>query len=404
MPMPNRLLIVHDEEDISRYLANAARRCGYFATVASSYDDFVLKSAEIDPSVILLDQSMPGINAIEYLKALNAQGSAASIVIVGAVDDRAVRTVNQLGQILELKLAESLSNPYSVNAFRRILRRLAVTEDLIDATEVRAALVAGQIHPHYQPRASSRGGGQWKITGVQAIAHWHRGESDIRLPGNIPGVVEDDPLLADLTDALVRQVAEHLSDWSQQGRDLDASVSLNSTVLTDRKMPDRLQRIMRKAGVDNSRMTLQVSELDSFDHSAEAFEVLGRLHVKGFRLSIDDFGAGYSSLEQLYRMPFSELKIDPSFVTACEMSHEARAIVEAAILLGHKLGLDVCAQGVENRKSFDYLKEQGCDSQQGYYLGRMVPAEELLPVVLAWNATGSKTTAKIAGGDRNIQH
>ena len=105
-----------------------------------------------------------------------------------------------------------------------------------------------------------------------------------------------------------------------------------------------------------------------------AIEVLGRIRSKGFGLAIDDFGTGYSSLEQLYRMPFSELKIDRFLVREIGKRLEAATIVEAIIMLGHKLGLQVCAEGVESQQVLSYLLEAGCDKFQGYYVGRPVSA------------------------------
>jgi len=197
------------------------------------------------------------------------------------------------------------------------------------------------------------------------------------MPDNFIGLAEESGLLGALTDGMLQQVAEHIARWNRQGHRLRAAVNLSPLLLTDSKLPDRLERLLQKHQVDNSQLILEVTENVVIEYKPATIEILNRLRFKNFGLAIDDFGTGYSSLEQLYRMPFDELKIDRSFIERFNGNKDIRIIIEAIVMLGQKLGMEVCAEGVETAESFEFLAETGCNKQQGYLIGKPLPAAEL---------------------------
>ena len=140
--------------------------------------------------------------------------------------------------------------------------------------------------------------------------------------------------------------------------------------------PEKISQLISNAGSKPEHIILEVTETALMDELAKSLDILTRLRLKGFKLSIDDFGTGYSSLVQLHRAPFSEIKIDKSFVLEMENEPEARAIVETIVMLGHKLNMKVVAEGVETRKAQNILKEIGCDITQGYYFAHPMPTNE----------------------------
>ena len=197
------------------------------------------------------------------------------------------------------------------------------------------------------------------------------------LPSDFIEVAEKAGLLPEMTHSLLRQVVQQLKEWDERGLQLTAAVNLSPSVLADKSFPDQVEALMQEHGLDNSRLILELTETAVMQDAELAMEVLSRIRIKGFGLAIDDFGTGYSSLEQLYRMPFNELKIDRFLVREIGMRLEAATIVEAIIMLGHKLNLNVCAEGVESQHVLSFLLEAGCDKFQGYYIGRPVSAEAL---------------------------
>jgi EAL domain-containing protein (putative c-di-GMP-specific phosphodiesterase class I) len=136
--------------------------------------------------------------------------------------------------------------------------------------------------------------------------------------------------------------------------------------------------------VNPDRLYLEATESIAMGNTETAMATLTRLRIRGVGLSIDDFGTGYSSLVQLHRMPFSELKIDKSFVMDCDTNADARSIIEIIISLGQKLGLSICAEGVETHLSWKFLHSLGCDRAQGFFMSRPIPPEAVISFIGTW--------------------
>ena len=378
---PDRLLIVDDEKDVADTFKNISSNLGFSVQTADDFDSFCKVLRDFKPTVILLDLQMPGKDGVQYLKVLARQKSSAKIIVVSGMDSRTISTTSQLGTVLGLEMAATLQKPVSVHTLRQTLRKVMHDSGPITAARLSMAIKVGQIRPHFQPKVTLDNDGNWQVKEVEALARWHQSDGNIAMPDNFIGLAEDNELLPALTDSMVRQVADQLGRWNKQGHRLRAAVNISPSMLTDHELPDRLERTLQTYRVDNWQLILEVTEHVVVDYTPTTTEVLSRLRVKEFGLAIDDFGTGYSSLEQLYRMPFDELKIDRSFVKRCHSNKDIRTIIEAIVMLGHKLGMKVCAEGVETLEAFKFLAATGCDKQQGYFIGKPVPAEELKSLI-----------------------
>src|SRR5207302_2557882 len=171
-----------------------------------------------------------------------------------------------------------------------------------------------------------------------------------------------------LTDWVVAEAARQAAVWRAAGRPLGLAVNISALDIVDLELPERLQQHCSDAGTDPALLTLELTETGAMREAVHMMDALTRLRIKGFRLSIDDFGTGYSSLVQLQRMPFSEIKIDQSFVMQMTSNEGCRIIVEIVINLARKLGLSSVAEGVEEEAALFSLREMGCDAAQGVYL------------------------------------
>ncbi len=172
--------------------------------------------------------------------------------------------------------------------------------------------------------------------------------------------------------------AEACLNWQSSGlgEDINVSVNLSLKSLADTTLADRLTKTVADAGLHPKHMVLEITESAAMTDVAHCLENLARLRMKGFGLSIDDYGTGYSSMQQLSRIPFSELKIDRSFVTDVALYPQRRVILASSIDMARKLGLKVVAEGVESRVDWDRLKELGCTMAQGYFIAKPMPAAE----------------------------
>jgi len=267
------------------------------------------------------------------------------------------------------------------------------------ADELSAAINNGEIKPNYQPKVVRSADGSWSISEVEALARWHREDGETEYPREFNQVAEDAGLLPKLTDSILQQVSSQLQEWESRGRSIAAAIDVAPSLLTDPLFAERLVSIMKEHALDNSRLTLEVEETVAMQDPGEFVEVLEELRALGFGLAISNFGTGHSSVEQLHRMPFNELKIDRFLVREMGAGNGSALIVEALVMIGHKLNMSVCAEGVESRKVLESLFTAGCDKLQGYYLGRPSSAEALEVRAQHFDQTGFAPDTKPDGVD-----
>jgi EAL domain-containing protein (putative c-di-GMP-specific phosphodiesterase class I) len=178
---------------------------------------------------------------------------------------------------------------------------------------------------------------------------------------------------------------------------LTLSVNLSARDLLDQDLPQKFEALLVKHQVPAEALCLEITESAIMDDPQRALATLNRLSALGFKLSLDDFGTGYSSLAYLKRLPVDELKIDKSFVMSMETDLDDAKIVRSTIDLAHNLGLTVVAEGVENAKVWDLLRELNCDQAQGYHMGKPMPSDEFRKWSASWatrqRAAGLATAA-----------
>ena len=257
-------------------------------------------------------------------------------------------------------------------------------------SELRSALQNGQIQVHVQPQGRLSDG---QVVGVEALARWHHPELGDVSPDEFIPVAERSGLIGLLTTYVLDSALAACSHWRATGHDIGVAVNLSARSLQDADLVEEVGRLLRRHGVPADRLTLEVTEGSVMADPARSVALLHRLRDLGVRLSVDDFGTGYSSLSYLKRLPVQEVKIDRSFVTPMRDGGEDVAIVRAIVDLGHHLGLEVVAEGIEDQMTWNLLASMGCDLGQGWHLSRPMPAADLLP----WLVTRTSRTAKRSG-------
>jgi EAL domain-containing protein (putative c-di-GMP-specific phosphodiesterase class I) len=196
------------------------------------------------------------------------------------------------------------------------------------------------------------------------------------MPDKFVGIAEREGLITRLTERVLDLAAAQISAWRKL--DIDTFVSVNiSAANIVASLPDELVRLCVRHGIPPRLLRLELTETAAKGNHALMLEVLTRVRLKGFQLAIDDFGTGYSSLVQLHRLPFTELKIDQSFVRDMASSEEASVIVGAIVNLGRSLRLELVAEGIETEELLQRLITMGCQTGQGYLFSRPMPASEV---------------------------
>ena len=267
---------------------------------------------------------------------------------------------------------------------------LAVYDDTIDSSgeqslsmmsDMRAALGTGEIKLFYQPKIDLRKG---KVVGVEALIRWFSSKHGFVPPDTFIPLAERTGDITQVTQWALDQAIGQAAKWNRTGMRLKMSVNLSATDLMNPDLPSYVSKALVTHAVGSEQLVLEVTESAVMQDINRAIGTLKQLQRMGVTLSIDDYGTGYSSLSYLKRLPVRELKIDMSFIRKLATSEEDEILVRSTIDLGHNLGLAVTAEGVEDSKSVDILRDLECDLLQGYHFSKPVPAEEIVPFVLGF--------------------
>ncbi|GLS25068.1 transcriptional regulator [Marinibactrum halimedae] len=333
--------------------------------------------------IVISDLNMPEMDGIELIRHLNSLGTNLSLILVSGEDPRLLDTVQHLSNQDTLKVLSTLSKPVKKDRLIDAIEAYEPPEDLtpvgpaamVFADELQKAITAGEISVHYQPqvRVSDR-----RIFGVEALARWKHPTK-----GNIPpsifiGIAEKYAMIDLLTDCVFDQALSQVIEWRNLGYDLHLSVNFSATLLDQLDLPERIHTRLEEMGFPRSRFTVEVTESTVANDARTALEILSRLRLKNIGLSIDDFGTGFSSMEQLQNIPFTELKIDRSFVHNSHCNSASQAILESSINLAKGLSIRSVAEGVEIDEDWNLLDKLGCDLVQGFHIAKPLPPETFL--------------------------
>jgi EAL domain-containing protein (putative c-di-GMP-specific phosphodiesterase class I) len=244
----------------------------------------------------------------------------------------------------------------------------------LTATDLRQALIDNRLRVHYQPLVDLKSG---KVRSVEALLRWEHPEYGNLNPEMVVDLAERSGLIGALTDWVMTTALKACAEWRSQGWDFRVSVNATPKLLLDTEFADRVMTILDNTGMPPECLMIEITEGQSITEKLQVLETLARLRLARVNLAIDDFGTGYSSLGRLHSLPFSELKIDKSFVMDTPNDPRQKLIVRAIAQLGRSLGMTVVAEGVSSREAWDLAKSVGCDIAQGYYVSRPLPAETL---------------------------
>ena len=258
----------------------------------------------------------------------------------------------------------TLSKPVTLNALTTILMKIPQQQPvvkikstvdsaaLVSVKEVKSALANDDFCVFYQPKVAISNS---QITGFECLARWHHKKKGFIPPDKFIPIVEENDLIDQFTLTIFRKSVRQLAEWLNMGFDLKAAVNLSMENLNRHDLPEVFEEVALAAHVPANKIILEITESKLGKDVALCLDILTRFRLKGFGLAIDDFGTGYASMETLNNLPFSELKIDRTFVNAAVSDSSSRAIVESSINLGREFGLNIVAEGVENQTEWDLV-------------------------------------------------
>ena len=272
---------------------------------------------------------------------------------------------------------------YDENADSHTPEKLALLGDL------RRALSGDGLFLHYQPKVNLRTG---EVCGAEALIRWQHPERGLIAPDDFIPLAENTGLIGPLTTYVLDLALAQARRWVDQGTGLQIAVNLSARNLLDETLDKKVAQLLAWHGVESRLLKLEITESAVMTDPTRAAVVLQRLAVQGIQISIDDFGAGYTSLRQLRDLPISELKVDRSFVTAMENDPSNSTIVRSVIELGHNLGMTAVAEGIESLETLNQLTRYACDVAQGFYLSRPLPADDFELWRAGWSGLPGRTS------------
>ncbi|MEN8169990.1 MAG: EAL domain-containing response regulator [Pseudomonadota bacterium] len=377
--------LLDDEPAMVELLSDMVELAGLNAHAYTRASHFFEKVTAFDTgSILVLDLHMPEMDGIEVMRRLAKMDNPPSLILISGHDTGVLHAAEKLGRAHSLEILTSLGKPVKLDKFQQVLEQhipsvaerrqkdgLAADRELTEE-ELRHAIYSDQLVLHYQPQFEIASG---MLSSVEALVRWQHPEQGLIYPDRFISLAEKSGLMGELTHWVIGQVVQQEQLWQGTGLPVVVSVNVSADDITSLTLPEYLTALLANNKLDPTRLTLEVTESALMGELVTSLDILTRLRLKGFGLSIDDFGTGYSSLSQLHRVPFTELKIDRSFVASMVEDPEARAIVKTCIILGHELNMQVVAEGVETEEHLEQLEQMGCDVAQGYFLSKPVSAE-----------------------------
>ncbi len=265
---------------------------------------------------------------------------------------------------------------------RRMLR--------LTCQELETALESGEIVLRYQPKVERNSGSEWLTREAEALIRWHHPEHGLVGPLEFLPEAEAFGLMGKLSDYVLREAARQHTAWRDQGIQLNSCINLASSQLSDDKLAGRYRDIVREAGLEPTSFTFEVIEQDLTDPSAPHLATIKSLRSHGFRICLDDFRVAASSLSTFEQLPFDEVKIHASALKRAQHDRVSMSVLAAVVGLAHNLGMSVCAEGVEDEETFEFLKTIECDKMQGFLI-----SEAVIPSIIrrVYSARSEKDTA-----------
>jgi len=385
-----RVLVIDDEEDICEILAEVAESRGFEAATLSDPSMVAAKLDTFKPDVIMLDLMMPGTDGVELLRLLVDRVKNAKICLMSGSDSRVLNSARRLGSAHGLDVVAAFEKPIDMALLRSTLDQIAgTTNKEADSVDVAQALALGQLILYYQPviEIATR-----RVKGVEALIRWAHPTRGILLPVDFLDDIVKEGLMPAMTEHVIATAINQAAKWHHAGENLTVSVNVTASSLLELSLPDRIANLCAQNEVPPELLILEVTETEAMRDVTRTMDVLLRMRIRNIGVSIDDFGTGHSSLRELQRMPFSEMKIDKSFVLDMASNRDNAVIVNSIVDLGHNLGLKTIAEGVEDVRIWRMLAERHCDFAQGFYMAKPMPAKEFARWLTNWRAASPDAT------------
>lgn len=386
-----RILILDDESFMRKLIAHMLKGLG-FSSVATCDNGFsALQKIDVPenrPDLILLDLNMPDMDGVEFVRKLVEHDYTGSLVLVSGESERVLQMAEKLVQAHRITVLGHLIKPVALVELASVMDKWRPTEIRQSAKkkysveELRRAINRDELVNHYQPKVKVASG---EVVGVETLVRWRHPVDGLVFPDQFIDLAETHGLIDELTRKVLVNAMRQARDWRAAGLHLRVAINVSMDNLSSVAFADFVAEQAEEAGMAPQDFIIELTESRLMLDQRAPLEILTRLRLKRFHISIDDFGTGHSSLTQLRDISFDELKIDRSFVHGAWRDESARSIYYVSLALGEQFGMQVVAEGVEDRDDWDLVRQTGCDLAQGYFIARPMPAYALIEWMQSWS-------------------
>ena len=382
-PSTLRVLVVDDHGFQRKLVERFLRLLGvvHVTTAANGRAALeAMRTAQFD--IVVSDLDMPGMDGMELIRHLGETGSEASLIVSSCLDRSVIASVETMAQAYGVRLLGTVDKSALAARLAEVIARhgteaagAAEASHNFGVSEIVAGLERGQFEPFFQPKVDMR---TRRVVGAEALARWRHPTRGLVAPEHFVPVLEHGGAIPRLSDAMLRGAIAACRAWRSTGLEASVAVNVSQRCVEDVALADRMQEMVREQGIEPGHVLLEVTETLEAAHLGRALETFSRLRMRGFGLSIDDYGTGYASMRRLARIPFTELKIDRGFVRPATHGGPNRAVIESSLEMAAKLGITAVAEGVETAVEWELLRELGCPLAQGYYIAAPMPVDEFI--------------------------
>jgi EAL domain-containing protein (putative c-di-GMP-specific phosphodiesterase class I)/ActR/RegA family two-component response regulator len=395
------ILIIDDDSIQRSVIRSIAMRNGYFATCAESVEQAADQIRSHPFDFITVDLSLGDRDGIELLRMIGLLNPVPRVIVISGCEDRILTATVRMANAVGIVQATSLRKPLDLAALRMILQSRRLDAHVASAepaqfvpneTQIEIGIKNSEFRPAFQPKIRLSDNA---IVGCEALARW-----DIAGIGSIPPaffvpIAEQAGLIKPITLSILSQSLAATHDFIRRDPNFVVAVNISAMLLSDLTFPEEVEQLLEDNAVPARSLMLEITETIAMSDLSRAMDVLLRLRLKGIGLSIDDFGTGYSSLTALARMPFSELKIDRSFVYGSLADADLWKIVRGSVALGHEFNMKVVAEGIEDDQTRAALGNIGCDVGQGYEFSPALSKDAFIDWCKRWNSDQHDATHPI---------